>query len=682
MNDLSKSNTEGNRLLQIIKTYKPFEYADIIAEEKSSFLMEQLSDLRSNLISWLSIKEGDCILEIGSAYGIITSYLLSCGAQVTCIEDDEEKIEISKIRMKQTGIHDFSVKWYRNVSQLQRMETQEKYRFVFMLEPVAENEEQLVQLLLEAKSRLTADGEIIFVTDNVYGLKYWAGCKDPYTNDYYKGLEGYAQYIGPKAFSIEQIKRAIQKAEIEWADFYYPYPDRQFPMQIFSDERMPKEGELTNNFRNFDEERMIVFDESRVYDHLIADGKFSDFSNVYLVRMGQERSNESTVYVKYSNDRAIEYQIRTDIVASQEGYKVYKYPMSVTSRKHIREMYEHYNTLKDSWKETRLNVNTTYERQTRLEHEFLNEKSFEKVLDEHLENSDYEMLKKQIVKFADELRKLAKNQFAATQAFEKVFGEDYKDICYEWKSMDITDVDMIFPNLICRDNGWDVIDYEWTYTFPIPVEYVLFRSIYYYLSGQREARIIKEVDLYRIVGISEDEKKIFEKMEQHFQEYLTHGHVPMWKLYESMAGFNFFPLGELQRVKMEKKYSMITVSYAWDTQVVTKHFYADKNNMGCFMVQIPVGRNVDLIHVTFYARHCYMEIKGIFAVGEQTTMIDAEYSGVKIAPNKLMFPTDDISATIQWNKRKENAIYMEWSVEYCDYEHMMQKTLQIEQSQM
>ena len=54
-------------------------------------------------------------------------------------------------------------------------------------------------------------------------------------------------------------------------------------MSIYSDDYMPREGELNNNMRNFDTDRIILFDETKVYNVLIKNNMFDIYSNSYLV---------------------------------------------------------------------------------------------------------------------------------------------------------------------------------------------------------------------------------------------------------------------------------------------------------------------------------------------------------------------------------------------------------------
>ena len=54
---------------------------------------------------------------------------------------------------------------------------------------------------------------------------------------------------------------------------------------IYSDENLPKPGSLSDNIRNFDRRRLVLFDEKEAFDSLIQDGLFPLFSNSFLVEI-------------------------------------------------------------------------------------------------------------------------------------------------------------------------------------------------------------------------------------------------------------------------------------------------------------------------------------------------------------------------------------------------------------
>ena len=61
--------------------------------------------------------------------------------------------------------------------------------------------------------------------------------------------------------------------------FYYPYPDYKFPAVIYSDEYLPKPGELRKNQRNFDADRITLFDEGKAFDGILKSGFFQFLSD-------------------------------------------------------------------------------------------------------------------------------------------------------------------------------------------------------------------------------------------------------------------------------------------------------------------------------------------------------------------------------------------------------------------
>ena len=124
--------------------------------------------------------------------------------------------------------------------------------------------------------------------ENKYGLKYWAGCKEDHTAAFFSGLEGYVGVENVRTFSKKELKEIADEVGLKKQTFYYPYPDYKLPLSIYSDEYLPKPGELNNNFRNFDNERMVLFDESRVFDNIIKDGMFDQYSNSYLVILEEQ----------------------------------------------------------------------------------------------------------------------------------------------------------------------------------------------------------------------------------------------------------------------------------------------------------------------------------------------------------------------------------------------------------
>ena len=65
------------------------------------------------------------------------------------------------------------------------------------------------------------------------------------------------------------------------------------------------------------------------------------------------------------------------------------------------------------------------------------------------------------------------------ERYQKVFGEITLPVSVPFAKG--VDIDLIFANIMVQGNTWTVIDYEWTFDFPVPVDFLLWRAGKVYL---------------------------------------------------------------------------------------------------------------------------------------------------------------------------------------------------------
>lgn len=272
-------------LLEIAKNYREEELNQVIAERKDWSVLYHFSHVRQNILEWLPIGKEEHVLEIGSGCGAITGALARKAKDVTCIE-------LSKMR---STINAFRNRAYDNirilVGNFQDIEKNLEQTFDYITligvfeysEGYIGTKEPYTEMIRRISAHLKPGGKLVIAIENRLGLKYWAGCTEDHVGTYFEGIEGYPNTTGVKTFSRKELKDIIESVGNFETKFYYPYPDYKFPMAIYSDEYLPKKGELRDNFCNFDRERMQLFDEPRVYDTLVDSGLFPEFSNSFLV---------------------------------------------------------------------------------------------------------------------------------------------------------------------------------------------------------------------------------------------------------------------------------------------------------------------------------------------------------------------------------------------------------------
>ncbi|MBQ9199872.1 MAG: class I SAM-dependent methyltransferase [Lachnospiraceae bacterium] len=286
--DLYQDGSE-DELYDIVKNHKPEEYNSIIEKRKEWALLYHLSDIRENIVDWITFTKEDKVLEIGAGCGAITGSLARHAGRVDCIELSKKRSLVNAKRHEAFDNINITVGNFQDIEK----DIEEKYDYITLigvLEYAASyiaSDTPYEEFLKIIKKHLAPSGKIIIAIENKYGLKYWAGCREDHLGTYYSGIEGYVGVDSVRTFSKNGLSKLLEDSGYENIKFYYPYPDYKLPLSIYSDDFLPQAGSLNNNFRNFDEDRMLVFDESKVFDNLLSDGMFDIFSNSFLVIAGK-----------------------------------------------------------------------------------------------------------------------------------------------------------------------------------------------------------------------------------------------------------------------------------------------------------------------------------------------------------------------------------------------------------
>ena len=285
------------------------------------------SHLRANIIAWLPIQKTDRICYIGDDRDVAAQKLYQMSDHLTC-----------RMRQADTG-------------------SEEPFDYIIRFSHASEEELRLDY------ARLSEQGILILAVENAYGLKYLAGVKEIGSGEYFGGVEALDNSAG---YTKEELSALLQKTGFVRQKFYYPFPDYYFAMSIYSDEYLPKQGELIDQIGNFDAERMVLFDEAKAADALIARGRFQDFSSAYLIAAGKtsleafvNERNETISYVKFSNDRGAAHNIRTYITKSPDGaFHLMKTADSPRAEAHIANLSKTAEKLEELYADSRFLVNS------------------------------------------------------------------------------------------------------------------------------------------------------------------------------------------------------------------------------------------------------------------------------------------------------------------------------------
>lgn len=288
--DLYSDGAVEDELLDIVINYPESAYNRVIVERKSWPIMYHLSHIRENIVNWLPLDGTERVLEIGSGCGAVTGALARKAKSVTCIELSKRRSLINANRHKDSENIEILLGNFEDVEKT-LTEQYDVITLIGVLEYGASyinSEKPYEEFLTTIAKHLAPQGKIVVAIENKMGLKYWAGCKEDHIGQYYGGIEGYENVKGVRTFSKPELTELVRKTGFREPVFYYPYPDYKFASAVYSDNFLPAAGDLSDNMRNFDNQRLVTFDETKVFDTVIRDGMFPYYSNSFELVLQKE----------------------------------------------------------------------------------------------------------------------------------------------------------------------------------------------------------------------------------------------------------------------------------------------------------------------------------------------------------------------------------------------------------
>lgn len=240
------------------------------------------------------------------------------------------------------------------------------------------------------------------------------------------------------------------------------------------------------------------------------------------------------LYNKYSNERATQFNIRTQISEDGDGKRIVsKIAVGRESMSHVQNMYNFYEKLHKKYQDAGISMAPCTLNGDGADFEFIKGKNISTILDELIEEDRFEEIKEIFKRYIAFVRgQETETTFKAGDSFKKVFGDVG---CFNDKKIGIqkpANIDLIFENIIADNDKWTIIDYEWILDMEVPSDFIIYRTIFYTLYNSPLRPKFEQMNLYEMAGISKEELPVFEQMEQSFQKYVTGDTVAVARYYQ------------------------------------------------------------------------------------------------------------------------------------------------------
>ncbi len=505
-----------DRLLDIcMGGEKEIEHELLESREWSS--LYHLSDVRKNIIEWYDFKQGASVLEIGSGCGAISGILSEKSDKLVCVELSKKRSLINAYRNSQCENMEILVGNFEDIN------FEEKFDYITLIgvleyaQSYINSDNPYEEFLTKIKKYLKIDGKIIIAIENKIGLKYLNGAKEDHVRKPFVGIEDYKGVDWVRTFTKKELEKMFKRCGIDEYKFYYPYPDYKLPSAIYSDEYLPKKGDIRIWGKNYDTVRLSMYSDAIFADQICNEGLYPYFANSFLIICGEK--NYKYKFIQYSNERKREYQTKTIITDSDKKEVVKKKYLYNKERQYdiMQTMNDKQKKLNDQF----ANVEYLFNEIDKdgISYSFLNGEYLDNEIAEYAHKTDLMIEKiKQVMKYIYKVNNV--NEFKISKEFVDVFGE--VNIKGKEYSLAVTNVDMIFQNIIDTRGKMVCFDYEWIFEFPVPIGFLKYRSgIYFYskYSTYFSHKMNRNTFLEKI-GVSKENLFAFEKMENALQKFV------------------------------------------------------------------------------------------------------------------------------------------------------------------
>lgn len=471
MEKIQLTNDGREKLKNIIKTLeqnKRFNYSQFIQPELEKPLFYLYSDLACNVINDISFDRNDRVLIIGDLWGNISKYIA---------EKVKEVVVIQEYILEQEIFH-LNVSSYKNITIVSLNKLENTFNKLICLE------EQIEDSILEMFVPFIDREASMFIVK--------------------KG----ATVEGNSLFNMFQYEQK-----------FLLYPDENFTMYLI-DREYYKENLDMIGFPYYNR-YLVDFYKDSVFIHMTKDELYE--KGKYLIELKQLPMKCKKKYVKYSNERKSNFKIKTEIIEKDNKLEVYKIPMNKNSCHHILNMIKIQDIFNNKFSGTNFEFLQCNKYDISIHYPYIvGNTLYEHLID--LISQDFQLFLDEIKKVYEIFDKIATGYFVKTKEFVEYFGN--RNLSPRLFAMSISNLDSIFQNIILSDDKYYFIDYEWTIQFPIPINFIKWRCLFYFFKNYED--ILKNMESVKEIyykclkdfNIGNDEEMQYIKMEDHFQRFI------------------------------------------------------------------------------------------------------------------------------------------------------------------
>lgn len=366
------------------------------------------------------------------------------------------------------------------------------------------------------------------------------------------------------------------------------------------------------------------------------------------------------IFTKYSAERDRKFAIRTDIVKKEDGsLEVEKRALYPEGQEHVAGIFRWYELLSKEYGKEQFLVNHCRKIPEGIGLSYLTGDTLQERMEQLARDGKEQEISSYVEQYLERMTHGSSwVPFEKTDRFVQVFGD--VDLPETLKCRRVTNIDMIFSNIVLQGMDWHFIDYEWTYDFPVPLHFVLYRACFLASHEIADIPCLNLPVMMSRLGIGEEEQQTYASMEKHFQEYVRNHTIPIRDMLLDV-GHRAIPMAEVEEYFRKRAFSKITVSCSGEREESFEQQPEIRirpvGTEGARIFLTPPEKAAELT-VTIGSGSCLIQLECYLVDGKETAVEGVTTNGMDLGQGLYLIMAETAELTFHCRGGVENEIYL------------------------